>query len=40
MNPCAMIPREPSGKTMLIQCSHKGDEVHTVDGREGSIVIL
>ena len=21
MNPCAMIPREPSGKTMLIQCS-------------------
>ena len=21
MNHCAMIPREPSGKTMLIQCS-------------------
>ena len=21
MNPCAKIPREPSGKTMLIQCS-------------------
>ena len=21
MNPCAMIPTEPSGKTMLIQCS-------------------
>ena len=21
MNPCAMIPREPSSKTILIQCS-------------------
>ena len=21
MNPCAKIPKEPSGKTMLIQCS-------------------